>query len=654
MAKYSAKKDQVSPVVETVQAYFTQSEAARKTRIAQNEQNLDCFHLRQDFSYKIEGQSTEFLAKQQAAVEQFKTTLLQGLVDKGDWFTIERQPGALQGKITADEMKRVLRHQLEKAQFYTHMSDALHTGALQALMITKVLGKKVPRVKFRTELRVNADRGVHRALMRDEKDVWQLSLDLVRPADFHQDPTAEKLYEIEVIEMDYWKLLEIAEQHPEDYDMAAVTQCFTSAGSGAGDQNVKRARENNQDVDYNGGIRKRVVIKECWGTILDPQTGRVLHRNAVCAIANDRWLIRPPKPNPLWHQESPFTVSPILRVPFSVEHRALADAPTKHNLAQNEVYNLMLDAGKQSVWGVRTIREHWLDDPGQIAKGIPPGTTLKTSTACPPGQQPYERVDTGTEFSQAANIYNITDREFFASSMSGDSRTGMLAQREVKATEIVASNQAITGSMNGIAKVIEDTHISPTLRKCWMTIAQHYDDFDSEDIKALFGDKRANELATMSPADRFSDTAQGSKFRAYGLSTTLHKMQDFQKLAALLQTLAGSPELMAEFSRKYDMSKFLGEVIKNLDIDESKIKRDDLPVDGVASEQPNVSGLQSVAGQIGAEMQGRPSMVPGSEGQASPDRQSQIPQAASGARAAEAGLNLPRADLLAGMTRPQG
>ena len=64
-------------------------------------------------------------------------------------------------------------------------------------------------------------------------------------------------------------------------------------------------------------FRKRVVLHEFWGTLLDNR-GRVIAERQVATMANDRYLIRPPEDNPFWHGQSPFVCAPLVRVPFSV------------------------------------------------------------------------------------------------------------------------------------------------------------------------------------------------------------------------------------------------------------------------------------------------------------------------------------------------
>jgi hypothetical protein len=648
----SQPEEVLSPVVQTVLSYRREAAEAKRNRMALNKANFDCYHMRQDWSHKEKGQSKEFLAKQSTAVEQFVSFLQQGLVDSGDWFGVEPRPGVdPKGQIiSADDIFKILGRQLEKAEFYPFVGDMLKDGALQSLMIVKVHGRKVPKVTYRAEKRWTL-KGRKSSVLREERMVWQLKLDLVRAEDYYPDPTGNGLYECQDIEMDLCELVRIARENPDDYDQDAVDQLTASTD---GEQTSLKSTETNQNQAMEQHTRKRVTVTECWGTILDDQ-GKVLHENCVLAIANERFLVRPPKPNPLWHGESPFVAAPIIRVQRSVWHKALADAGTNLNHALNEVFNLMLDAGLQSVFGVRQLRKDWLDNPSQVNDGVPAGTTLIVNSRCPPGGKVMERVDTSTEFSEATNIYRITDQEFMTSMFSNDYRAGNLPDRSVKATEVVSANQIITGMFNGIVKNIEQDGLCPILRKSWLTCAQNLNDYDEDEVIALLGKEKAMALASMDPAEIFAETAAGNRFKVFGLSTTLNKINDFKKFTALLQTMAVDPTISMAYQQEYSYPKLLGEIMKSLGLDLAKLKADPgqqpvIPPQFLALMQKAAESAQG-GGKGASPGPGLRGQGPG--GTAGGNQQSQTPQAAA-SKSPETGVDIPRGELLAGMTRPQG
>ena len=377
------------------------------------------------------------------------------------------------------------------------------------------------------------------------------------------------------------------------------------------DQRAKKARETNQN-DNTTLNRKRIKVTEFWGTLVDDQSGEVLFENCVCAFANDHTMIRPPEPNPLWHGESPYVVNPIIRVPKSVWHKALSDAPTRHNIALNELYNLMLDGGMMEAHGIKQIHEAWLEDPDQISDGIQAGTTLRVNAQCPPQAKVLEQVATGTVGDNALQMFNITFAELSSAYMSNQFRQGAVPERAVKATEIVASNNALTGVFSGMVKVVESGQIADLLRKSWLMCAEFLDNFDQAEMIDLLGEEKASMIMAMSPEERFAQTATGFKFNVFGLSMVMNKINDFRKITTLLQTIASDPNLLQGFMQNMSMSKLLTEIIKTLDIDVDKIKKD--------GSEPEMINPQNQGGGS----QGDPSQIPQASAQKGGDLMSQL------------------------------
>jgi len=605
-------KDEIE-IVQTIKSYMHEAGQARQLRMTQNDKNFDFYHLRQSYSHKRRGQSQEFLPKQSMAVEQITAFLHQGLVDLGEWFSAEARFGNKNPLLSNNEVERLLLRQLSNAGFYNYVQDALKSGLLGSLMIAKIDGVRVQKPKFFTR-RVLADKHSDKRktqLMKKKESAWQLRLGLVRQRDMFLDPTGEGLYKIQRIEMDMWKLIKMAEENPTIYDVKEVENMRASIME-ASLERTRAASEKNQLVT-DSNFRHRIVINECWGTILNSE-GKVLYENVVCAIANDRFLIRKPEPYPTWMNSDPYVIAPIIRVPNSVYHRALMDAPTEINQALNEIYNLNLDAGIQSVFGIKQLRQDLLEDPAQVSDGIAPGDTLLVTPAVQPGQKVLERVDTGSLSSEGINIFNLTQAEFNQSALTNDLRLGVLPSRAVKATEVVESSQTLTSIFNGIAKSIEEDFIKPILEKSWNMIMMESDDLDSDEVVAILGKTKAEQFSKMPKEERFAKTTNGNQFKVFGITETLNKMKDFRKLTAMLQTISSSDVLTQEFSREFSFSKFLKEIVRALDIDTDRIKLDDIekqmndiPMQTSANEQsqiPQAGGENMLTEEPSTELTG--------------------------------------------------
>jgi hypothetical protein len=606
-------EDTDQEVLRAIQDYVEEATYAKRIRMEDNSRNFDSYHMKQDFSHKRKGQSKEFLPKQSMAVEQISAFMEQGLIDVGQFFKVEPMPGNVAPVFTTDEISKIVLAQLNKNDFPAYVSDSLKLGLLGSLMISKVHGCMVSKSKFVVEDDLKVVGKVN--LKKKEDMVWQLKLDLVRQEDFFPDPTGRGLYQIQRIEMDKHELIRLAKKNTKIFNMEAIESLNAMA---EGEQDNRKYSETNQQQDMiTRSRRKPVIVHELWGTVLD-STGNVLREDVVASSANENQLIRKPSDNPFWHGKSPFVVSPLIRVPKSVWHRALMDAPTALNAIENELYNLMLDAGMMSVHGIRQLREQWLDDPSQVKEGVFAGDTLIVNSSCPPGGKVLERVDSSEVPAEAISVLNLTDKEFQVSALTNDLRLGILPTRAVKATEVVAANQSISGIFSAIARIVESTYIERIIDLAWMNTVQHFHELDRDELIALIGKDRANELLALSPEEIFAGSVNGHKFKVFGISLTLDKQKDFRKLTSLLQTIAGSESLVQAFTEKYSFSKLLGEIVKSLDMNEEKIKID-------AASPKDMGEKQDIRQMLMSQIMGGKGA-----GGAQPGEQSQMPQASAG------------------------
>ncbi len=585
-----------------------QAYEAKRDRMFINRSNWDTFNLIGDFSHKKSGQSQEFLPRQAMAVEQISSFLTQALIDTNGYFEIVKEDKVENPIISADEIFKLTNRQLDKAMIFDFFEDVFKSGLIGSLMIAKVYGEYVPAQRFSTEKKIdNSDGLMKTKLYRIQDKIWQLKLDVIRQEDWFPDPTNNNLYQIQQLEMDLWKVKQLSEGQHAIYDPAIVG--MIQGGFEDQEQVARKARETHQNQTF-VDFRKRCRIWECYGNICDTTTGDLLHENVTWTVANDRFLISKPKPIPFWHGESPFVVSPIIRVPQSVWHKALMDAPTALNKAMNEIFNLELDRGLMSVWGIRQVRPDWMVDETKYAEGIGPGASIEVNTSCPPGGKVLEPVQTADPNPESMQTFNAVSGEFQQAALTNDLRMGVMPDRQVKATEVAEASQSITSMFTGTSKKIEKNFLDKVIAKSWMTIVQHMNDLDTAAVEALLGKDRATALRSKDNQELFAATAQGFKFQTSGISQILGKMKNFQKIQALLQTIGTSEVLIEEFTKKYDFGQLLEEIMEALDINTARIE---IPAEEKAA----------MASKQGQPQQGGPQ--PGMPG----NPQSQIPQAGS-------------------------
>jgi hypothetical protein len=366
--------------------------------------------------------------------------------------------------------------------------------------------------------------------------------------------------------------------------------------------------------------RKQVKLQEFWGSIVDITTGELLHENVIWTIANDRYLIRKPTPNPFWHGENPYVVAPLMRTIGSDRHYALMDAPSMNNKAVNELYNLVVDGGMMATYGIKQFRPDWLEDDAAYSEGFFPGQSVAVNSSCPPGAKAIERVDTATLGQESLAVLNLMNQEFNQSALTNDLRMGVMPNRAVKATEVVEANQSISSVFSGMSKQFENESIEKVLDKAWKVTLQHMNDLNSAEVQALLGPQRAQAISAMSPEERFAECISTAQFSVWGISRNLTKTKDFRKLTSLLQTLAASPQLMQEFTQKYSMTRFMDQLMRAVDINTDLLVM--TPEEQQAAQQRMIQMMQAQAAMAGKGQQGQ---QPGT----GPNAQSQIPQAGS-------------------------
>lgn len=593
-----------------------EADEAKRERMSRNKDNYDMFHLKHDFSHKEEGQSVEILSKQSMAVEQIKSFFQQALVDIGDWWSAECNypDGEEAMMVRPHEITKLTNYMLEKANYFSHVGNSIESALLASLAISKTYGTLRPKPRFISRKK-GRGKSLKRWVEKIEDKTWEMKFSIVRAADYYPDPSGKGLYEIEDMWLDYSDVLAQAQGEDAIYDLKAVQELSRGMSADTLEEQGK-ARETGQNTT-NGGHRPKVKLTEFWGTIINKTTGEIEFENVVATIANDTTFIRKPEPNPNWHQRSPYNVAPLMEVANSVWHKAPMDAPTCHNRALIEIYNLLVDAAMKQINAVSQLRKDFLDNPAQVSNGIKSGATLLVSSGLPVGGKVLEPLTQVEIPNEAFNIFNIMSQEFNASALTNDLRQGVMPFRAVKATEVVEASQTITSVFQGMANNYEARQSTKELELAWMTTAQNWDRISKEEFISLFGAQRGEELSQLSPQDVFASTVNGIKFRVFGVSLTLSKAQDFRKLTTMLQTIGSSPVLMEEFMKKYDLGKLLGEILTSLDIDKYKLE---IPrAVQMTMEQPE-EGAQEPA----------------------PDEMSQIPQAGAMSMADLMGPSLPQ------------
>lgn len=586
-------------ILDATQAYRAEAEEARRDRLARNRLNWNVYYGNIDFSYKQEGQSAEHLPKLAIASEQVRAFVKKALVSFGDWYQVKT--GA-QYPLTPEQIRALMNRFLDKVvvarntfqPIETIIANAVMQGLLESLIVLKVhgglQGEKVFKVEPGEPLA-----GLPPRLHVEGTNLWRLRVDIIPTEDYFPDPTGRGLYKLHRVERDFIDVLEMAEAGL--YDMRVVNMLDDDYSREAAHDKTRNARQRNQNEAKKPRNRRRVVLTEGWGTILGPD-GRPVHKDVVWCVANDKYVIRAPEPFPFWHGEDPFVVAPLLQNPHTVWSKALYDDVASLNIAIDELYNLILDGGLASVWGVRQVRENWLVDPRQISGGIPQNATLAVNDEAPVDGKVVEVVASGKVPPEAMGVLQLTVQEANAAGLMNDLRVGTLPGKNVKATEVMSADQSSNTMMDSLTSELERNIISPLLHKSWFTILQFADDLPAEDVAEALGTNAAFMLSRLAPAERYAALAR-AEFKVIGLSGTITKARDFQKFMAMMQATAMNPILMQAFVTKMSPEKALTAMYRMLNLNPSDFEMSEEEMQQVPDRVLQMAVLNNLVGGKG-------------------------------------------------------
>lgn len=544
-------------VVNAVADYLKESDDSKARRRKLNRKNWEIYNGRHKFK-KRPGQSRTFLHKNALAVEQVVALFKSAILNFDKWIDVEAVGGFEDDIFDAKLVKRLLRFYMEKADVKTVMSDAIKVAVNESDVVIKVSGYTKKDAK--------------------NNKTWRLHLGVVPFEDYDRDPTSFEypMYEIHKIMKDKYRAMQNSK-----YDSEKIEKL---QGADDPDEAEKDRNANNVTI-ARAARRKRIKIHEFWGTVLDRQ-GNVMKdpegmplENVVLAIANDKYLIRKPEKNPRWANCAPFVRGRLLRVPFANWSKALMDSASDLNITLSELFNLMVDGGMSSVFGIRQVRPDMLADSRQIAGGIPSQTTLVLKRNAKEGKA-LERVDSGSAPNEVLPFFNIV-ASLLAEHSFADQTLGSLPAKRVLATELNQARQSLNSVFDGLASDFEESFIEPLAEQCWFEILQNISKFPEEDLIRMLADneeelegvtQQVRALNSLTPKQRFDRAAKGFKFMGKGIKTMSARLRDLQRVTTLLGVIGGNQMMMQEFTKKYSMPKLISKVLEAIEIDVEDIE----------------------------------------------------------------------------------
>lgn len=601
--------DSENEILEAIDVYRKTSHDARWSRFTKNKEGWDFYHGRQDWSHKLKHQSKDFMPDFPMAVERIGMTFAQPFAETTDWFDVQTI-GLGAGAFDPVDIRKWLQFYLDRLYqpgdyadtarpFSIVMSDAAKMGVIEAVICFKVYAVLCNRKQYLLESGnpLSDYESDYSQLDHVVKSVdvptLRLAIDLVPWEDYYPDPNGTNLWDI------HEKSVTLAHLRDNpDYDEKEIDTLATGGSSGSsGGTTPEYERRRRNDQDDPGGRIVMPRIRETWGDVIDLRTGKYLLRNHFMTTTTNKRFLREPTPNPFWHGRRPFVHAPLLRVPLSEVHKAIADHAVPVARAMNELDNLMLDGAIASVWGVRQVRADLLENPEEIDDGIPQGYTGVLKAGADPSLKFVERITEGDVPQYAVEMQRQKGAQFQTATALPDTAQGNLPPRQVKATEIAQTSQASAGLFAGLATFLERSLVDPTLELSWMTLWQYVDDFLEPEVVQVLGADRAMILQAMPAAERFVMMAQAIRFEVKGLRQLAQSQEMFSRLTTFLQSLGVNPALLQAFDSKYDLVPYLDDMMKSMRLDPSRYER---KPGQVSSMTPEAMGIAAPEGPVPA------------------------------------------------------
>lgn len=579
MSEYESKlAAQRNTVIAFIKRCLEESRINEKIpRRPQNTLNWNYYYGTIDWSHKRPEDPRVHLHKVGVAAERMRSKFKQALMKYDEWLTVEREylpPNAVLPDFVA---KNLLVKQFDRCKAKVVLSDAILRGALEGIMTIKVGGEYVTKPRFVSEAG---------KLVRKEEKVWQLKLSVVPYEGYHFDNTVDgsDLYRIEECRTNKASLLKMSskETSPDKpFEEETIKKLQGMAETQA--DSAERAAKN----DYLSGPqlkeRNSVLVHNFYGTILSDD-GSVFEweyedgkkfplENIVCIMANEEVLILDPKRNVRWSGKAPYISADPLRSPKR-GRKALMDAGTLVNQADDELFSLMLAGAIKSVHNVSWYRKTWFADKRDASGGVRDGAQISIDDSCPPNGVPMGVMKTGEVPQEAFTMQGTLDRVFAENVISNQlDLSGTLPGKQVRATEATLANNSISDVFDSMASDIEEVVINETATESLYEIVQNIDEMDPEEVKSCFEDRQdlAAQFLEMSDKERFDQVSGAFRFQGKGLHGLISNQAVGQSLINMLSTLTANPATATQLETAVSMPKLVKKLIKGFKLDPEEL-----------------------------------------------------------------------------------
>ena len=557
-------------VVKILEGYRSEADQARRggpnPRDEKWDENLDLYWSRYDFSQKEPWQAKVVMPDIPSFVDRFAAAMKEALVAVPEGFYVVNDPADAEGDM-ADAIKKMTDVWLSRCghamnghylAFPAVFEEQTKLGALMACCAT-----------------VN---------WREDHLGGRVAIEAQDPRRVWFDHTGRGLYRIRRIEMDRHNLARTMGMKDKSgksvFNMEAYGRFH---GGSEGDDKAER-----EDLTGHGqqttSSRNTVYVDEYIATVV-AEDGEVLANNALGMVLEQNHLVRGMDPNPFWHGRDWLVYTPLITTPLSVYGRSYMEDFGSVAVLYNQVTNLLLDSARMAGINAFLLVKEFLVNPQQVTT-LGPNQVLEVEPAAL--ENVIREIELGRIPPELFQIWQGLKGELREIAGVNEIGLGQFAPKSrTSATEIAETQHASSALVRSIAQTVEDRFLSPVLDLTWRTGLQFMNPNDRE-LREAAGPEMFQSI--VSRREEFA--RHPASLRANGLSWLIQRQQELQGLIQILQLVAQSEPLLAQFLKVVSLEKLVERLMRlnNVDMSSLSLSERERKMQEIAEQVPQVPG----------------------------------------------------------------
>ena len=505
---------------------------------------------------KKDWQSKAYIPIAKSTVKKAVRLVKKALLDSETFFDFHVTSSDEQTKKFADLMRRTLLMHLTQDKFLETFSECLESGFVLGQMIMKVW---VENVSGHFKVDIANDQYVKTSLPR-------LRFKAINPYDFHFTPDKRIMIEDEFVKVH--DLISAAEKGDTGLDKKIVKELVTGDYSGGSASDERSARLRKLGIlEHNNQFRHDVLISHVWGPVLNAK-GKITMENAHWLVANDKYVISQPTPNPFIHGSAPYVLGSPIPVIFRYLGKGIIEDVAPLEEAIINFVNLQIDNMKWIMLGINEVDEMALSDNAKDEmRDLYPGKLVRKRTGY---EKPaFNHTEIGTDPSKAMGLLNELKQFYdmdtsiteYVQSVAG-SRQDTLGEYEGKRGSAMQDFASIAGDIEK-GFMVDCIDMARDLVVQYMYRFERY-----PEIKILF-DKAGLDVSALTGAQKKALIVNDLDIVGRGISIFFDRMDKLNKLGTYVKMLNALPD-DAQFYPKWS------EVLKRINDAFAFDQRDEL------------------------------------------------------------------------------